>query len=172
MTKINPNRLKFYQFLNDDIDIEIFENWVYSNNELENEIQIDHYNDLISFNFKSSELKKYIKTLIKKLFSWSEFEKWRTIELFQKIKSGEIETVLATRKLRELYIEQEIEMDETFISISLGKGYESVLDSYPTENEYKFYNKEYIKQVKEEVLEYKKCMIRDIDLESKKMNKN
>lgn len=60
MTNINPNRIKFYQFLNDDISLELFESWVYENKELENLIPEDHYNDLLAFNFKSREIKSIL----------------------------------------------------------------------------------------------------------------
>ena len=45
MKNMNPNRIKFYEFLNGDIDKEEFENWIYSNKELENEFNEDHYVD-------------------------------------------------------------------------------------------------------------------------------
>mgnify|MGYP006197794793 FL=1 len=61
MNKINPNRITFYKFLNDDISKEDLENWIYENKELEKLFQVDHYNDLLSFNYKSRETKNYIK---------------------------------------------------------------------------------------------------------------
>ena len=116
MNKINPNRITFYKFLNDDISKEDLENWIYENKELEKLFQVDHYNDLLSFNYKSRETKNYIKSLVKENFDWQEFEKWRTIELLEKIKSGKIELVLASRRLRQLYLEQEKEIKKPFVS--------------------------------------------------------
>jgi RNAse (barnase) inhibitor barstar len=165
MTNINPNRIKFYQFLNDDISLELFENWVYENKELENVIPEDHYNDLLAFNFKSREIKNFIKSIIKKHFDWKEFEKYRTIELLKNIKSGNIEIVLASRKLRELYLEQEEEIKSPFLTIGLAIGYESELDNCPIESEYKLWNSDALKKQLEPVEWYRKRILEDVDEE-------
>ncbi|WP_418637862.1 barstar family protein [Winogradskyella sp.] len=165
MTNINPNRIKFYQFLNDDLTLESFEKWIYENKELENIIPEDHYNDLLAFNFKSREVKNYIKSVIKKHFDWKEYEKWRTIELLKKIKSGKIEIVLATRKLRQLYLEQEEEIKRPFLSIGLTIGYESELDNCPIESEYEQRNSKALEKQLEPVKWYKKQILEDVDKE-------
>jgi hypothetical protein len=72
--------------------LELFESWVYKNKEFENIIKEDHYNNLLAFNFKSRETKNFIKSIVKKNFNWKEYEKWRTIELLKKIKSGKRKT--------------------------------------------------------------------------------
>jgi len=165
MTNINPNRIKFYQFLNDDISLELFESWVYENTELENEISEDHYNDLLAFNFKSKGIKNFIKSIIKKHFDWKEFEKYRTIKLLKNIKSGNIEIVLASRKLRELYLEQEEEIKRPFLTIGLAIGYESELDNCPIESEYKLWNSDALKKQLEPVEWYQKRILEDINQE-------
>ncbi len=165
MTKINPNRIKFYQFLNGDISKELFESWVYENKELENIIPEDHYNNLLSFNFKGKETKNYIKSVVKKHFNWKEFEKWQTIELLKKIKAGEIELVLATRKLRQLYLEQEESIKRSFLSIELAIGYESELDNCPIESEYNQWNSKSLKKQLEPVEWYKKGFLKTVDKE-------
>lgn len=163
MTGINPNRIKFYQFLNDDVSLESFENWIYANKKLENIIPEDYYNDLLAFNFKSREVKNYIKSLIKKHFDWNEYEKWRTIELLKKIKSGNIEIVLATRKLRQLYLEQEEEIKRPFLSIGLAIGYESELDNCPIETEYDQWNSQALEKQLKPVKWYKNQILDDVD---------
>jgi len=165
MTNINPNRIKFYQFLNDDISLELFESWVYKNKELENIIQEDHYNDLLAFNFKSREIKNFIKSIVKKHFDWKEYEKWRTIELLKKIKSSKIEIVLATRKLREFYLEQEEIIKRPFLTIGLAIGYESVLDNCPIETEYKQWNSDALKKQLEPVEWYRNRILKDVEQE-------
>ena len=165
MTNINPNRIKFYQFLNDDISLELFESWVYENNDIEKVILEDHYNDLLAFNFKSKEIKSFIKSIIKKHFDWKEFEKYRTIELLKNIKSGNIEIVLASRKLRELYLEQEEEIKRPFLSIGLAIGYESELDNCPIESEYNLWNSEALKKQLEPVEWYRKRILEDVNQE-------
>lgn len=165
MTSINPIRIKFYQFLNDDLSLESFETWIYENKELENTIPEDHYNDLLAFNFKSREVKNYIKSVVKKHFDWSEFEKWRTVELLKKIKSGKVEIVLATRKLRQLYLEQELEIKRPFLSIGLAIGYGSELDNWPIESEYNQWNSDALKKQLEPVEWYRKQILEDVDSE-------
>lgn len=165
MTNINPNRIKFYQFLNDDISLESFESCVYENKELENIIPENHYNDLLAFNFKSKEVKEFIKSIVKKHFDWKEFEKWRTIELLKNIKSGKIEIVLATRKLRKLYLEQEEEIKRPFLTIGLAIGYESELDNCPIESEYKQWNSDALKKQLEPIEWYQNRILENVDQE-------
>src|SRR5690606_29151830 len=147
------------------ISKESFESWVYENKELENIIPEDHYNDLLAFNFKSRELKNYIKSIVKKHFDWKEFEKWQTIQLLQKIKLGKIELVLASRKLRQLYLEQEEEIKRPFLSIELAIGYESVLDNCPIESEYSQWNADALKKQLEPVELYRDRILKDVDKE-------
>ena len=146
MKNINPLIIQFYKFINDDINNESFEKWVYDNKELESIFQKDHYFDIISYNYKSEHSKYFIKSVVKKQFDLNEFEKWRTIELLEKILSNEIEFVLSTRKLRQLYKEQEDEIKEPYISLELGIGYESCLDECPIETEYHLWNSEALKK--------------------------
>lgn len=162
---MNPNRITFYKFLNEDISKESIENWVYENKELEKVFQEDHYNDLLSFNYKSNETKNYIKSVVKKHFDWHEFEKWRTIELLEKIKTGKIELILATRKLRQLYLEQEEEIKRPFVSIGLAIGYESELDNCPIESEYHQWNSDSLKKQLEPVEWYRKDFLITVEKE-------
>ena len=165
MTNINPNSIKFYQFLNDDISLESFESWVYENKELEGIFPEDHYIELLAFNFKSREVKNFIKSIIKKYFDWKEFEKLRTIKLLKEIKSGNIEIVLATRELRKLYLEQEEVIKRPFLTIRLAIGYESELEDCPLESEYKLWNSDALKKQLEPVEYYRKRFLDDVDQE-------
>ena len=155
MKKVNPNRVKFYEFLNGDINKVQLENWVYETKELEKELPEDHYIDLISFAFKTGDLKTYISKLVDLFFDWQEYEAWRTIKLLRNIVNDEIEIVLATRMLRQLYLEQEEKIKWPLISINLGIGFESVLDNCPIESEYGNWNKEALKKQLEPINWYK-----------------
>ena len=106
MYKVNPNRIKFYEFLNGDIEKEELEKWVYETKELEKELPEDHYVDLISSSFKKGDIKAYVSRLVDKFFDWQEYEKWRTIKLLRESLNDEIEIVLATRQLKQVYVEQ------------------------------------------------------------------
>lgn len=165
MKNIDLNRVKFYQFLNDNISKKSFENWIYESKELENILPEISYVNLLSFNFRSRETKKFIKSIVKKHFDWKEFEKWRTIELLKKIKNGEIEIVLATRKLMQLYYNQKEEIKRSFVSIYLAIGYESELDDCPIEAEYSQWNSTALKKQLEKVESYKASILDDIDKE-------
>lgn len=169
MIKVNPYRIKFYEFLNDDIKKEELENWVYKTKELEQEFPQDHYLDLISFSFKTGDLKAYVAKLVDVFFDWQEYEKWRTIKHLTKILNGEIETVSATRELRELYLEQKERIQWPLISFKLGIVLESVLENCPDESEYENWNKEALKKrldpfdsFKEEVMETAKMELMEI----------
>jgi hypothetical protein len=160
MKDINPNRIKFYEFLNGEIDNTTLENWVYKNIDLEREIPENYYIDLISISFKSEELKDFISKLVQECFNWQEYERWRTIKVLQSILNDEIEIVTATRKLKDLYVEQEEKLNLPLISFRLGVIYESILEDYPTEYEYPNWNRnalikqlDTIKNLKEEIRE-------------------
>lgn len=159
MTQIDQNRIKFYEFLNGNISVENFESWIYSNEQLEGILNKDHYIDLISFNFKSHDSLPYIKSIVHKFFDWKEYEKWRTIMLLQEIKNEKIEIVLATRKMRQLYLEQEEEIGRPLISIRLAIGYETELDTYPIESEYNQWNSDALEKQLESISWYKKNII-------------
>lgn len=155
MIEVNPNRIKFYEYLNGDIDRRQLENWVYETKELEKELPEDHYTDLISFSFKTGDLNSFVSKLIDLFFDWQEYEKWRTIKLLREILNNEVEIVLSTRKLRQIYLEQEERLKWPLISTKLGVGFESVLDDCPLEAEYKNWNKEALKKQLEPIDWYK-----------------
>ncbi|AGC75374.1 hypothetical protein DDD_0247 [Nonlabens dokdonensis DSW-6] len=163
MTSLNIHKIKFYQFLNEDLTIEQFKNWVFENEELERILGIDHHNDLLSYNFKSTFLSSYIKSLVKKCFDWEDFERWRTIVLFKKINTGAIEMVLASHKLRDIYLEQKEELKYSFINISLAIGYESEFIKYPIESEYSHWNIEALNKLLEPLNFYKESFLKDVN---------
>lgn len=165
MKKINPNRIKFYEFLNGDIEREEFENYVYANKELETEFPQNHYIDLISYPFESKGLKPYLTKLVKTFFNYEEYELWRTIKLLQQIEDGKIEIVLATRKLRKLYIEQEEVLECPLITIKLGIGFESVLDECPIEDEYHNWNSKSLKKQLEPIEWYRDDFLKNVSKE-------
>ncbi|MDH4472767.1 MAG: hypothetical protein QE487_09165 [Fluviicola sp.] len=148
----------FYRFLNGDLPIKDFEQWVYtSSDNLEAELQPDFHLDLISFNYNQKDNFRQIGNKIKTHIDAKEFTIWRTKRLLNDIIENKIDLVLATRKLRELYLET----GENFMPITLGVGYESVLDDVPTPAEYKQWESEALKHVLKKVDWYKDDIIRD-----------
>lgn len=172
MKKVHKNRIRFYEFLNGDIRRDEFEQWIYSSKELEHEFTEDHYIDLISFPYKTGDYRQYINKIVNTFFDYKEYELWRTIKLLKEISEGKIETVLASRKLRELYIEQEETLERPLITIRLGIGFESVLDECPIEKEYELWNPQSLKKQLETVGYYKEDLIDTATIELNELKSN
>lgn len=134
------SKIEFFKFINGDLTAGQFEEWVHDNHDLKRILGKDHYTDLVSFDFSSRVLRLYVETLVEKFFGWRDYEEWRTIKLLEETSSGEIEIVLATRKMRELYLEQKEKIGAPLISASLAIGYASELDNLPTEDQYHLWN--------------------------------
>ncbi len=145
MKKISHNRVYFYKFLNGEIGKEELETWIYSNQKLENELK-EYFYDLISFSFKAEDSKSFITQLVKKLYDYKEYELWRTINLLERISLGNIDIVLASRQLRELYEDQKKSLEKPLITSKLGLSFESILDEYPTRLEYSNWNQSALKK--------------------------
>ncbi len=148
----------FFKLLNGDITIKDFEQWVYkSSDNLETVLQPDLYLDLISFNYIQKDSLRQLCDKIKTQIDNEEFTIWRTKRLLKDIIENKIDLVVATRQLRELYYDT----DEKFIPITLGVGYESVLDEVPTPSEYKQWNSKALKEILKTVDYYRDDIIRD-----------
>ena len=165
MKNESANRINFYKFLSGELSLLEFEKWIYETKELESEIGGEVYTELISFNFSSHDTIPFIKKIVSSCFDWSEYEKWRTINLLTSILENRIEIVLATRKMRQLYLEQLDTMKKPLISPGLAIGYESELDRCPLESEYHLYNKLKLKSLLEPVSWYKERILKDVSQE-------
>lgn len=165
MKEHSTNKFTFYSFLNKELSTSDFEKWIYENPDIESDLGIDLYTDLISYNFKSHDLTTYIISLVEKCYDWSEYEKWRTIRLLAEIKNGNVEIILATRKMRELYLEQEERLGKPLLSINLAIGYESELDRCPIESEYHLYNTLALLSMLNPVKWYKTDILEMVELE-------
>ena len=161
----NLIKIPFYEFLNEDLEINKFEYWLYNTQELKSFFSEDVYLELITFNYKSKDSKYFIRKFIKENMNWYDFEKWRTILLFKKIINNDIEIVLATRKLRDLFLEQEDEINSSIISEELAIGFESELEEYPLESEYYLYSKDYLNEKLKLISVYKNKIIEKVLIE-------
>ncbi len=132
-----------------------FESWLAVNKELNNKIPFDHLQDIKSFDYRRLESVRYIKIIIKKLFDWQEFERWRTVDLLQKILEEKIDIVLASRILKEFYYEQEEELEFPFLTSELSLVFESLLDHYPDATEYHLWEPSALKKELAAVENYK-----------------
>jgi hypothetical protein len=151
-------KLNFFELLNGEKTVLDFEKWVYQNSiYLENDLHDKLYIDFISFNYKQKDSFTQLKYIIFPLIDIDEFNIWRTKKLLADIIENKIDLVLATKKLRNLYYET----DEVLIPITLGIGYESVLDDVPLPKEYYLWNKETLMEKLDKVELYKDNILSD-----------
>ena len=78
------NKLKLFEFLNDEINLSEFQNFIFQTKELEDELGKETYNYLILFNPNDKNVIKRVKYLVSKIFSEGEFETWKLIGLLKK----------------------------------------------------------------------------------------
>ena len=78
------NKLKLFEFLNDEINLSEFQNFIFQTKELENELGKEIYNYLILFNPNDKNVIKRVKYLVSKIISEGEFETWKLTKLLMK----------------------------------------------------------------------------------------
>lgn len=71
----------YFDLVYGSLEINKFENWIYSNKDLKNILNEDDYLDLISLNFKSKHIKYEIEKILTKYIDYSKFEKKRVLSL-------------------------------------------------------------------------------------------
>lgn len=152
----NTTKEFLFEFLDNEVPTDCFEQWIYKDNELET-LHPTLYQDLILFDFKDKEAGQRIKNQLRPYIDHKEFNIWRTKQLLEKIIGDKIDLVLGTRKLRILYFET----GENFIPTTLGIGYESELDDLPTPDEYHTWNKNELKEQLKKAENYRADIIRD-----------
>jgi len=78
---------EFHKFLNNDINISQFEEWVYKKSELENIVGEDKYQMLIEFNYNKKSAEIDIQNFIfKNILTKEEFAEWKINKLLKSIK--------------------------------------------------------------------------------------
>jgi len=151
----------FFQFLNGELSIIDFEQWIYKSSVLlEQELSPDFHFELISFDYNQKDSHFLLAQKLKVQIDANEYNIWRTKKLLVQILDDKIDLVLASRKLRELYYDT----GEKFIPLTLGIGYESVFDHLPIPDEYDFWDRESLKETLKTVTAYKDDFIRDAKL--------
>jgi hypothetical protein len=70
---------QFFKFLNKEISIEEFEQWVYATDELETALSPDIYQNLIAFNYNSRYVLATLYPLLMECLDFPKFEKYRLI---------------------------------------------------------------------------------------------
>lgn len=70
---------------NKDCSISEFEQWVYTNSELEKELGTDNYTDLISLNFNDDSIRLNVKEIVDPILNYAELHKTEILELIQEL---------------------------------------------------------------------------------------
>jgi hypothetical protein len=153
----DTTRLRFLEFLNKELSLKDFEQWVYKNpDDLEKELNADFYLNLISLNYHQKDSALQLQDMLFSFINKDEFNIWRTKKLLTEIVEEKIDMVLATRKLKAIYT-----ATEDFIPLDLGTGYESELDDVPIPSEYHNWDKWKLYERLRKVDLYKDSFIKD-----------
>lgn len=89
---IESSKIEFYKFLNRELTLSDFEEFVYSENSLEQELDNDFYLELIGFNFKDKNAREQLEDLIfDRFLTEAEFETWRLQRLLNKFIETEVD---------------------------------------------------------------------------------
>jgi hypothetical protein len=92
-----------FRILSGEMLIEEFENWVYSLNELEDNLNSGDYFDLISFDYKKQGAIYEVQNLIRHFIDPSEFELWKIRNLLADALNRTGDYTSAIRKFYDLY---------------------------------------------------------------------
>ncbi len=71
---------QFFKFLNKEISIEEFEQWVYATDELETVLSADLYQELIAFNYNARYVLASLYPILMESLDESKFEKYREMK--------------------------------------------------------------------------------------------
>lgn len=74
----------FFDTLHGDKNVLDFEQWLYSDKQLETILHPDDYLELISYGYKSNAAKYGLEKIIEKFIDKGEYEKWRLLKLLTK----------------------------------------------------------------------------------------
>lgn len=86
MTLPQDIKERFYKTIKGDISLDDFEQWLYSDKELEKHLNSNDYLDLISLSFKKSGAKYELWNLLKEHIDLGEFEKYKILGLLNEAK--------------------------------------------------------------------------------------
>jgi hypothetical protein len=93
----------FFGVMSAGMDIEAFEQWLYSEPVLADLLSADDYLELISLNYKKSGVKYELFNLLQRFVGAGEYEKWKLIGLLHKAKVNDINLPGTLEHLYDLY---------------------------------------------------------------------
>lgn len=87
---------KFYKTLMGNVSLHDFEQWLYTNSELEKYLKLDDYLDLISLNFNKNGAKYELYNLLKSHIDIGDFETYKMFYLLReaKLKNDQLPSIL------------------------------------------------------------------------------
>lgn len=87
-----PNKIEFYKYLNRELSVSQFEEFVYAQRTLEQEVEKGIYLELIGFNFKDKNARDQLEDFIfDNIITEAEFETWRLKKLLYQFIETEID---------------------------------------------------------------------------------
>lgn len=92
-----------YAFLNSELTIIDFEQWIYTTDQLEQSLGADHYLDLISFDFHSKGSEYALRRWLKQVINVDSYEKWRISRLLTNLFSEDVDPVVTVSYFYDLY---------------------------------------------------------------------
>lgn len=92
---------QFFKFLNKEMSIEEFEQWVYATDELETVLSADMYQELIAFNYQSRYVLATLFPILMQCLDINKFETYRIVYLLNLVINKDI---LWKKAVRTLYI--------------------------------------------------------------------
>lgn len=149
--EINQSLIPIFDFLENRIDIDRFQNNIYNNQELIQFFGIDHHNDLISFDFNSLEFKSFAKTLFVKFNILEEYYLFRNKKLLEDIITERVGLVEGSNILLSYYNEERDTLSGTILSLKFVYNFEDELDKFPLESRYHQWNKEALSNILKEL---------------------
>ena len=97
--KIETAKILITFIENRSSSISDFENWVYSNSSLENELGSDVFAELISLNFNDASIRVKVKELVGPILDYADLHKNEILTVIEKLISKSVEPLNGIKKL-------------------------------------------------------------------------
>ncbi len=101
--------LQCFQFLNNEISIQDFEQYIYEDEQLESLIGADQYMDLLAFDFTQENAVKHLKELLKKTINITDWNQWRITNLIEALLNDPDHYYTHLQKIASLYYKEDIQ---------------------------------------------------------------
>jgi hypothetical protein len=100
---LNEIETYFYNFLYDNLDIKIFEQWIYNSKDLNTFLNTEDYFNIISLDFSNKHIRYEIEKIIKNYINYGKFETKLLLNLLYKALSNKNELANILRTFYDMY---------------------------------------------------------------------